>query len=132
MYVPPVTLISLSENKAAELVTLNVPPLLFVNVNSDVAASALPLITNVSALTELIKELKSTSKLVSEELPTKFISFVPLLYVPPLTKLSVTPVTSKVPPLLLVNVIISVPLTYVPPVTNVSVVVIPLKLEPSP
>ena len=64
LYVPPVTLISLSENKAAELVTLNVPPLLFVNVNCEFAALALPLTTNVSPLTELTKELKSTSNVV--------------------------------------------------------------------
>ena len=106
----------MSLNSAAELVTLNVPPLLFVNVNCEVATSALPLTTNVSPLTELIKELKSTSKVVSAELPTKFISLVPLLYVPPLTKLSVVviPLTGRysTSPVLLFLIKISVPLLF--------------------
>ena len=54
----------MSENNAAEFVTVNVPPVLYVNVNCEVATSALPLTTKVSPLTELIKELKPTSKVV--------------------------------------------------------------------
>ena len=84
-YVPPVTFISLSENNAAEFVTVNVPPVLFVNVSCEVPALALPLTTYVSALTELTKEVKSTLKVVTASLPLKLIFFVPVLYVPPLT-----------------------------------------------
>ena len=50
LYVPPVTLISLSLNKAAALFTTKVPPVLFVKVNSDVETSALPEITKVSKM----------------------------------------------------------------------------------
>ena len=45
LYVPPVTFTSLSLNKAAEFVTLNVPPVVFVNDNCCVPAFALPLET---------------------------------------------------------------------------------------
>ena len=66
----------MSANKAAEFVTVNVPPVLYVNVNSEVATFALPLTKNVSPLTELTSDVKSTSKVVSSELPAKLISNV--------------------------------------------------------
>ena len=64
--------------------------------------------------------------------PLKSKLTVPGLYVPPVTNLSVIPVTLKVPPVLFVNVIMSVESLYVPPVTYVSCVEIPVKLLPSP
>ena len=57
LYVPPVTLTSLSLNNAAELVTLNVPPVVFVNDSCCVTELALPLETKTST-TLPVYELK--------------------------------------------------------------------------
>jgi len=57
LYVPPVTFMSLSLNNAAEFVTLNVPPVVFVNDSCWVPAFALPLETWTST-TLPVYELK--------------------------------------------------------------------------
>ena len=83
-----------------------------------------------------VKEFNETLNGENELVPTKSMSFVPLLNVPPVTKVSfksnVDKSTVYVLASVLVNVISALLLSYVPLDVYVSVVITPLKLEPSP
>jgi len=118
----------------------NVPPDIVVADNTLILAlnvdPELSLMVNVLILSYVnpvtyvfVSSFKADTSILNGEnplFPLKSKLTVPGLYVPPVTNLSVIPVTLKVPPVLFVNVIMSVESLYVPPVTYVSAEAAPI------